>query len=114
MKQQLQILFILLICVFTLVSVNLKDNNTVGNTDFVPDEKTAISVAEAIWLPIFGESIYNKKPFIAELKNNIWIVKGTFNLPKQNGDSIVFIKGGVPYIKIQKTDCKILSVYHTK
>jgi hypothetical protein len=74
--------------------------------NYVPDEKTAISIAEAVWLPIFGEKIYNSKPFIATLDTikMIWTVKGTLNA----------YKGGVPYIQLQKSDAKIVTVYHTK
>lgn len=32
-------------------------------------EETAIKIAEAIWYPIYGEKIYDKKPFVARLKN---------------------------------------------
>lgn len=74
--------------------------------EYVPNEETAIKIAEAIWLPIFGNEIYNKKPFIAKLntKTNIWVVHGTLKEEK----------GGVPFIEIQKSDCKILKVYHEK
>jgi len=73
---------------------------------FVPNEETAIKIAEAIWLPIYGNSILEMKPFVANLKDStIWIVEGT--LPKG-------MKGGVPYIEIQKSDCKVLKIAHGK
>jgi hypothetical protein len=73
--------------------------------NYVPDEKTAIAIAEAVWLPVFGEKIYKSKPFTATLDSElIWTVKGTLNA----------YKGGVPYCRIQKKDGKIVSVYHTK
>jgi hypothetical protein len=73
---------------------------------FVPDDVTAIKIAEAIWLPIYGQKIYTKMPFIATLKNDsIWVVEGT---------KLNFGKGGVPYIEIQKNDCRILFVTHGK
>src|ERR1700694_3852686 len=75
------------------------------NTDYVPNAETAIKIAEAVWLPIYGEKIYENKPFKAKLKNsNVWIVQGTLKNDL----------GGVPYIEIQKKDCKILKVYHGK
>jgi NTF2 fold immunity protein len=49
----------------------------------VPDDVTAIKIAEAVWLPIYGAAIYDKKPFTAKLKGNIWIVEGT--LPQNTG-----------------------------
>lgn len=73
--------------------------------DLVPNANTAIKIAEAIWLPIYGENIYNKKPFVAKLnKNDVWVVVGTVHS----------LKGGAPYIEIQKHDGKILRVYHEK
>jgi hypothetical protein len=80
---------------------NLKNNSYNG---FVPNQETAIKIAEAIWLPIYGKEIYSKKPFKVTLQNDsIWIVEGTLNRGK----------GGVPYIEIQKKDCKILKVIHS-
>jgi ATP-dependent Clp protease ATP-binding subunit ClpC len=45
----------------------------------VPDAETAIRIAEAIWLPIYGaEAIEKHKPIQAELKYGvIWIVSGS-------------------------------------
>jgi len=73
---------------------------------FVPDKATAIKIAEAIWLPIYGKrQIDDEKPFIVELKDsNTWVVEGTLKSSK----------GGVAYIEIQKSDCKILKVFHGK
>ena len=74
--------------------------------DIVPDAKTAVKVAEAVWLPVYGKSVLREKPYVAELKDSsVWIVKGT--LPKG-------YRGGVAYIEIQKKDCKVLNMYHGK
>jgi hypothetical protein len=83
---------------------NLKQKIIVPDSGFVPDEKTAIKIAEAIWYPIYGDEIYDEKPFKAELKDSVWIVRGTLN----------YDVGGVAYIEIQKCDCKILKVKHGK
>ena len=72
---------------------------------FVPDAKTAIKIAEAIWIPIYGEHIYKEKPYTVRLKKGVWSVEGS--LP---GES----KGGVAFILIQKSDGKILRVIHGK
>lgn len=72
---------------------------------YIPDKETAIKIAEAIWLPVFGNKIYSSKPFVAVLKNNsIWVVQGTLHTEK----------GGVPYLEIQKSNCKVLEMYHSK
>lgn len=73
---------------------------------FIPDKETAVKVAEAVWLPIYGSTIYNSRPFKATLSDStVWIVEGTL---KKN------YKGGVPYLEIQKADGKILKVNHSK
>jgi len=72
----------------------------------VPNKETAISIAKAVWLPIYGKSIKRERPYTAYLnKDDIWIVKGTFN-------RIGF--GGVAYAYIQRKDGKIIYVIHTK
>jgi len=72
---------------------------------FVPDAKTAIKIAEAVWIPIYGQNIYKEKPYTVRLKKGVWSVEGS--LP---GES----KGGVAFILIQKSDGKILKVIHGK
>lgn len=84
---------------------NKMKRNANNNQILVPNEETAIKIAEAIWLPLYGESIYQKKPFKARLENEIWIVEGSMPLE---------MKGGVPYIEIQRSDCKVLKVTHGK
>ena len=78
-----------------------------NNEDYVPDKQTAIRIAEAIWIPIYGDKIYKKKPFKAKLidNNKIWLVRGSLN---ENS------LGGVPIIEIRKSDSKIIRVSHTK
>lgn len=71
---------------------------------YIPNEETAIKVAEAIWMPIYGEKdILEHRPYNAKLKDGkVWIVSGT----------IYTRKGGSPFAFIQKSDGKILDVYH--
>lgn len=70
------------------------------------NEEDAIKMAEKEWFKIYGENIYKKKPFIAELKNDsIWIIKGT--LPED-------YDGGVPLAEINAINCKILKITHSK
>ena len=105
------VLFALLIilaysCRFTKTNKQHLTNDMV-TINYVPNEETAIKIAEAIWLPIYGEEIYNQKPYTASLlKDGIWVVTGTFT-----GD-IEVEAGGVAYIEIQKKDGKILKVTH--
>jgi hypothetical protein len=72
----------------------------------VPDAKTAIAIAVAVWAPIYGKrEIAAEGPYEAVLKTDRWIVTGT--LP---GRSV----GGTPFAVIAKKDGRIIKVYHTK
>lgn len=97
------------VCIALLCSLGFvyARKGNIEENDYVPNAETAIKVAEAIWLPIYGEKIYKEKPFVATLdkSSGVWTVKGT--LPPK-------FLGGVAYILIQKSDCKILKVYHEK
>lgn len=111
-KYQILILFILTIPVAQSVSYKkppIDDKKSqigyIPKDGFVPDALTAKKIAEAVWLPIYGEKILKKKPFIAKLKSGIWYVEGS--LPPN-------LKGGVPYIEIREKDGKILKVIHGK
>ena len=70
---------------------------------FVPDASTAIRIAEAVWLPIYGKGIYDKRPFVATLKGDVWLVTGS--LPKE-------ALGGVPEARIAKRDGRVLEIKH--
>lgn len=74
---------------------------------FVPDAKTAIKIAVAVWEPIYGEDqIAGQKPYRARLDTNgVWIVEGS--LPKG-------YLGGVAIAEIAKEDGRILRVSHGK
>ena len=71
---------------------------------YVPDEQTAIRMAEAVWIPIYGaKQIEREKPFKATLKDGVWTVRGT--LPKGH-------VGGTAIAEISKTDGCILRIIH--
>jgi hypothetical protein len=88
-----------------LASVSQR-HSVVPSNGFVPDEKTAIKIAEAVWIPIYGDKqIQSEKPFVASLKNGVWTVEGS--LPKD-------WDGGVAIAEISKRDGRILRVSHGK
>ena len=73
---------------------------------YVPDRTTAIQIAQVLFVRVYGEKVLKKKPFIATLKNGeIWVVEGSVD----EG-----VDGGVPHIEIQKSDGKIVKLYHYK
>ena len=72
---------------------------------FVPNAETAIRIAEAVWIPIYGEKlIESEKPFKATLRGDVWMVTGA-DLPEGS-------VGGVAEAHISKRDGRILRVTH--
>ena len=70
----------------------------------IPDEDTAVRVAEALMIPIWGADLIAKEgPFRGCLKDGVWTVAGT--LPP--GAS-----GGTATVKLSKRDGRILDVVH--
>lgn len=73
---------------------------------FIPDESTALLVAHAVLTKIYGkQQIDSEQPFLTELKDGVWTVKGS--LPKD-------MAGGVAIIKLSKYDGRVLYVNHGK
>lgn len=72
---------------------------------FVPDAATARRIAEAVWIPIYGEEhIAAEKPFKVSLNGDVWTVTGK-DLPPGTA-------GGVAEADISKIDGRILRVIH--
>jgi hypothetical protein len=83
-----------------------EEGSYVPKEGFVPDSTTAIRIAEAVFIPIYGESnIRSEEPFVARLSNNVWTVEGT--LPTN-------YMGGVAMARISKEDGRILWLIHGK
>jgi hypothetical protein len=71
---------------------------------FVPNEQTAIRIAEAVLIPIYGEEdIRSQRPFRAALARGVWTVTGT--LPPR-------FLGGTAIVRLAKSDGRILFVIH--
>jgi hypothetical protein len=73
---------------------------------FVPDAVTAVRIAVAVWIPIYGaKQIETEKPFTATLAGGVSTVTGS--LPTG-------FAGGVAYAEIAKADGRIIRVTHGK
>ena len=74
---------------------------------FIPDEKTALKIAQAVWLPVYGKKISNQKPYSVKLiDGKIWLVEGTLRG--------ILRLGGTAYIEIDKQTGTILKMTHSK
>lgn len=83
---------------------NFPSEKVLGSID---SAEAAKEKAEIIWLEIYGESIKERSPYVVSFddENQVWLVHGI--LPK-------YWVGGVPQILIQKSDGKVLAVWHDK
>lgn len=80
----------------------------------VLDSETAIKIAEAALIPVYGQKqIKSERPFVAELKNDVWTVWGTLHCSDGMGGTTTHCVGGVAKVKISKTNGKVLSMSHT-
>jgi hypothetical protein len=99
---------LLLLALLQPISKGKNESNSgyVPPNGFVPDDKTAIAIAEAILVPIYGKKqIHSEKPLQAKLKNGIWTVHGT--LPEG-------WLGDTAEVKLAKKDARMIMVEHTK
>ena len=57
---------------------------------FVPNQATAIKIAEAVLVPIYGQkTIDGEKPFRVSLDDQIWVVKGKELPPDMLGGTFI-------------------------
>ena len=92
--------------IIMVAAASSSSHSFIPKDGFVPNESTAIKIAEAIWEPIYGkENISMQHPIIATLTKGTWTVVGT--KPESS-------KGGVALVEISKRDGRILRVSHGK
>ena len=71
----------------------------------VPDQRTAIAIAEAVLFPIYGEkNIRPQRPYVVKHARGKWIIEGA---PLPPG-----FAGGVFHIEIGQRDARILELWH--
>ena len=74
---------------------------------FVPDKGTALAIANAVALPIYGKKqMDDEKPLRAELDGGVWTILGTLNCSSCVGGTLV--------MQIDKASGKVLFLIHTK
>jgi hypothetical protein len=72
----------------------------------IPDEITAVKIAEVVFPRIFEEEEVAKYlPYHAQLKDGVWEVYGTLKPGS---------RGGTPQMTIQRKDGKVIDVWHSQ
>jgi len=76
----------------------------------VPDEATAVEIAERALTKIYGKRrIQSEKPFSATLTNGIWHVGGTLYCKDEHGKVIIgACVGGLAMADVRQSDGKVL------
>jgi NTF2 fold immunity protein len=78
---------------------------------FVPDTGTAVKIAEAVLIPVYGEKkILSERPFNATLQGDVWTVAGTVHCDPPGARCV----GGSAEVKISKSSGQILQMGHYK
>jgi hypothetical protein len=104
----MKVAFRVLLIVFVLAS-GLSANGERGRlpeNGVVPDEQTAVSVAEAVFRPVYGKDYVDKfLPYHAVLQDDLWTVYGTLRPAGAHG--------GTPQLRISKQDGRVLEIWHS-
>jgi hypothetical protein len=92
---------------YPVEQLSQETNGFIPPDGFVPNKNTAVKIAEAVWLPVYGRKILSQKPYRAKLTDEgIWIVSGTLKG--------IFTLGGTAYIEIDKQTGTIIKMIHEK
>jgi len=80
----------------------------------VPDEQTAIKLAEAILFPIYGEkTIRSERPYVVKLQDGRWSVDGSLPKPPSAPPGMISqIVGGTFHIVISQRDGQVIEIGH--
>ena len=78
---------------------------------FIPTAQTAIAVAEAVLIPVYGNDQFeSERPFKAGLNGNEWVVSGA--VPCHNPPPGAECPGGAAEIRISKGTGQVLFMTH--
>ncbi len=97
---------LILFFMFVSCSYGTTDKSALPSQGVIPNEDTAVKVAEALFIPIFGaDEVAKYSPYHARFKDGLWTVYGTL----KSGS-----RGGTPQMTIQKKDGKVIEVWHSQ
>jgi hypothetical protein len=82
---------------------------------YVPDSATALKVAEAVLIPVYGQAkIESQRPFTAKLKDDVWTVSGTLLCAdvqlRRPAPVLVSPCQGILEVRISKSDAHVLEM----
>jgi len=94
---------------FDMRVISHKDNGLLEYVDTIPDEKTALKIAKAVWLPIYGrKNLFGYSYKIELINESFWVVMGVKRIQRYFA-----VSGGGPYIEIDKKTGRVIKVGHS-
>jgi hypothetical protein len=98
-----------------LVTSSLLCQGRRAKSRFVPDSATAVEIAEAVLIPVYGRKhIESERPFTATLSDGVWTVSGTLRCSDGKGGTTTVCVGGVAAVEISQKDGRIRRMWHSK
>jgi hypothetical protein len=91
--------------------------DAVPKKGYVPDSATALKVAEAVLIPVYGQQkVDSQRPFSAKLENDVWTVDGTLYCSDRQLGSQLIVQhcNGLLEVRISKSDAHVLSMLPKK
>ena len=86
-----------------------QDTTYFEQIDAVPDKNTALKIAKALWLPVYGKkNLLGYSYKIVLFNDNVWVVSGFIRIYMAQG-----VNHGGPFIVIDKKSGTILNMGHT-
>lgn len=80
----------------------------------IPDEATAVKIAESELIRVYGGSVIkSERPISAELSGEMWIVGGTLYCGNGKGRTTMGRVGGVGTVQLSNSDGRVLEIFHT-
>jgi hypothetical protein len=105
----------ILVCIIFCFGSTVVGQGLKPDKGFVPDSNTAVRIAEAVLIPVYGEKkIEAERPFKAEFEDGVWTVNGTLRCPDGHGGTTTNCVGGTATVKIAKADGRIIFMIHYK
>jgi hypothetical protein len=103
------------ICCFVILMAAAKAQSYVPKDGFVPDSATAVKIAEAVLIPVYGkDKIESERPLKATLENGVWTIDGTLYCPDGKGGVTKECNGGTVEVKLSKADGRVMKMIHYK
>ena len=70
-------------------TAKMHENGYTASNGYVPDAATAVKIAGAVLVPVYGErQIVSERPFTATLKGNVWTVEVRSTAAMGNRDRV--------------------------